>query len=628
MKTSNPVTRAALGIAALVTIAILANWLISLTPVGNRGQDFTENKIHTLSDGTRSILRELDSPVVIRYYASRSTDYMPEELKLYMRRVDDTLKEYASLSKGKLRIENLDPKPDTDAEDSANLDGITSQPVGSEPIYLGLAISCLDRTTVLPFLNPADETLLEYQLSKAVADVTTPTKPSIGIMSALSLKATPPMVPGQQPQSPGWVIYEQLAQSFDVVPLEMTPAPIDPKKIKVLLLFHPADITPEVEYCIDQYLLAGGTVVACVDPFSVTAQMTQPGNPMMGSGGAPTTSTLPTLLPVWGVTLNTGESLADPSYATKVSATGSSIAILTLPQSAMPDKKSIITKDLNGLTFVFPGGLTTKNIPGVTTTSLLHTTRNAGFVDITKASRLDPSLARSFKSTNTAYDLALQLSGHFKTAFPNGKPETKPDAAKKETSPAAASLKESTSTGNVFIIADVDAFFDRFAYSVQQYGGMKMASPINGNSNFLFNILDQATGSKYLIGSRSRSAIRRPFTVIQDMEAQFNKSVGVKIEEFQAKQHAAEEKLTDLQAQKAKGNELNLSPEQEAEIKKLRAEQVEYARLIREQEKNLRRQKDALGSRITLLNVAVMPVCVILVGLSFYIKRRRATRAQ
>src|SRR5690606_4480193 len=97
------------------------NWLISLTPIGNRGADLTENRIHSLTDGTKAILADLDTPVVIRYYASRSSDYMPEQVKVHLRRVDDVLKEYAGLSNGKLRIENLDPQPDTDAEDSANL---------------------------------------------------------------------------------------------------------------------------------------------------------------------------------------------------------------------------------------------------------------------------------------------------------------------------------------------------------------------------------------------------------------------------------------------------------------------------------------------------------------------------
>jgi ABC-type uncharacterized transport system involved in gliding motility auxiliary subunit len=154
MKTTHPVTRAAFGVAALVAIALLANWLVSLTPLGNRGADFTETHVHTLSDGTRSILSELDTPIVIRYYASRSTDYMPQELKLHMRRVDDLLKEYASLSKGKLRIDNLDPQPDTDAEDSANLDGINGQRMDDQNLFFGLAISCLDKTSVIPLSTP------------------------------------------------------------------------------------------------------------------------------------------------------------------------------------------------------------------------------------------------------------------------------------------------------------------------------------------------------------------------------------------------------------------------------------------------------------------------------------------
>ena len=174
----------------------------------------------------------------------------------------------------------------------------------------------------------------------------------------------------------------------------------------------------------------------------------------------------------------------------------------------------------------------------------------------------------------------------------------------------------------------MDAFYDRFAYNVQNFGGTQMATPSNGNASLLFNLLDQAVGSKHLIGSRSRSAARRPFTVVQKMEADFNKTVGVKIEEFQTKQKAAQQKLSELQATKSRGSELYLSPAQEEEIKKLRQEQVEYSKLIREQEKELRRQKDTLAGNITLINVAAMPALVILLGIALFIKRRSSTRAR
>jgi ABC-type uncharacterized transport system involved in gliding motility auxiliary subunit len=636
-RTTHPVTRSAFGVAALVIIALLANWLISLTPFGNRGADFTENKVHTLSAGTRAILTELDTPVVIRYYASRSTDYMPEQLKLHMRRVDDLLKEYASISKGKLRIENLDPEPDTDAEDSANLDGINGQRMDDQNLFFGLAINCLDKTSVIPFIDPRDETMLEYHISKAIGEVTTPVKPRIGIMSALELKGAPAMMPGQPP-TPGWVIYQQLKQSFDLVDVSMESPTIDPKEIKTLLLFHPAGITKEAEFAVDQYVLGGGTVVACLDAFSVAAQMSAPpSNPMMGQQPPPaTTSTLPTLLGAWGVTFESGMVLADPTLATKLGGNRTGLAVLTLGKDNMPVKDDVITKNLGSVTLFLPGAFTNTGSGSTAVSSLIKSTSRAGFVDSTKASQLDPSLARTLRSNGTAYDLVTHLSGNFKTAFPDGKPkpagETPPptpeakDAPKDPAKPD--SLKESTSPGNVFLIADVDAFYDRFAYNIQNFGGTQMASPSNGNASFLFNLLDQAVGSKHLIGSRSRSAISRPFTVVQKMEADFNKSVGAKIEEFQEKQKAAQQKLSELQAQKSGGSELFLSPAQEAEIKKLRQEQVEYSKLVREQEKTLRRQKDKLAGNITLLNVAAMPALVVLIGLGLYIKRRSSTRAR
>ena len=630
MKSNSPITRATVAVIALVAIAIFANWLVSLSSFGNRGADFTEKQIHTLSDGTRAILGEIGAPVALRYYASRNTDYMPEEIKLHMRRVDDLLKEYASLSKGKLRIENLDPQPDTDAEDSANLDGINGQRMDDQNLYFGLAISCLDKTSVIPFIDPRQETMLEYQLSKAIAEVSAPSKPKIGVMSAFSLKGEPAGMPGQQ-GVPGWVIYQQLKQSFDIEDIPMTTSTIDPKSIKVLLLFHPAEITPEAEFAIDQYLLGGGTVVACLDAFSVAAQMTGGGNPMMGMPGTPATSTLPTLLKSWGVSFESGKVLADPTYSTRMAGNRDALAVLTLTKDAMPQADSVITKDLDTVTLFLPGAFTVNATEGIKANPLIKSSNGSGFVDSMRASQLDPALSTSFRPSGTAYDLVTYLSGNFKTAFPDGKPQAAAPtdgAQPKKPEANANQLKQSASAGHVFLIADVDAFYDRFAYNLQNFGGVQMASPINGNASLLFNLLDQATGSKHLIGSRSRSAIRRPFTVVQKMEAEFNQQVGTKIEEFQEKQKAAEQKLSELQSQKSSGKELYLSPEQEAEIRKLRKEQVEYSKLIREQEKDLRRQKDKLAGKITLLNVAVMPLLVTLFGLGLFIQRRRSTRAR
>jgi len=627
--TTRPVTRAILGIAALSSIAILGNILVSSLGIGHRGVDFTENKVYTLDAGTRAILKELQAPVVIRYYASRSAGYMPEDLKLHMRRVDDLLKEYATLSGGRLRVENLDPQPDTDAEDAARLDGINGQRIDDENLFFGLAVSCLDKTSVIPFLDPQDETMLEYKLSKAIAEVSAARKPVVGVMSALDLAGSPGMaMPGQRGASP-WVIYQQLQQSFDVRNLGMQPGELDPKEINVLLLFHPAGITPEAEFAVDQYLLKGGTVVACLDAYSVAAQMTGGNmNPMMG-GTVSATSTLPTLLKAWGVNFESDQVVADPSYATNVSGRRKGVAVLTLPKAAMPQKDDVITRNLDSLTLFLPGGFVKTGAPGIAATTLLATTGKDALVDSNRAAQLDPRLETSLVPKGTPYDLALALSGSFKTAFPDGKPAAaKPGAPKAEPEKKTDSLKEAAAPGHVFLIGDVDAFYDNFAYTVQRVGNTQMAAPINANSSLLLNLLDQATGSRHLIGSRSRAATRRPFTVIQEMEAKFNERVGTEIAKLQKKQDEAQQKLAELQSQKSRGSELYLSPEQEAEIGKFRRQQVEASRDIRDLEKDLKREKDDLSGRITLLNVAAMPALVTLFAIGLFIVHRSRTRAR
>lgn len=651
-KIVHPMARAGLAIGALGVAAISANLLVSSLGWGHKSIDFTEHKVHTLSEGTKRILSELGAPVVIRYYATRSSDYMPEDLKVHMKRVDDLLREYEILSNGRLRVENLDPQPDTDAEDSANLDGIRGQTFDDQNLYFGIAVSCLDRTSTIPFVDPGQETMLEYQLSRAISEVSRPDKPLVGLMSGMPLQGSPGMMPGQQGTQP-WIIYQQLAQSYEIKDLTMTPEKIDPE-IDILLVFHPADISREAEYAIDQYLLQGGTVIACIDPYSVAAQMIG-GNPMMG-GGVSTTSTLPTLLGSWGLTMNS-QVLADAKYKTMMNGGREGLAVLTIPQEGMPDADNVVTRNLSSLTFFLPGGLTKTGGGGVAANTLVKSSDEAGFVDSFRASQLDPRLITTFRSSGQAYDLVVHLSGNFKSAFPDGKPgeekkdeekkdeEKKDDADGKEGDPGDTSspeekdadnkdekksehLKEATKPGNVFVISDVDAFFNQFAYNTMNFAGVPIARPVNGNSSLLLNLVDQAAASTHLIGARSRAAVARPFVKIKEMEARANERVGKKIEEFEKQAEEAQRRLNELQSQKTAGTELYLSPEQEAEIRKLRQQEVEARKQIRELQKDLKREKDALAGTAWLLNVVAMPSLVILFGLGLFLKRRASTRAR
>ena len=110
------------GIAAMAIILIAFNVIAGAF---KQRVDLTKERAFTLSPGTRAILTKLDSPVKIRYYCSQG-ETSPETvfLRTYAKHVEDLLAEYRQVARGKLTIEKYDPQPDSDAEDSARLDGV------------------------------------------------------------------------------------------------------------------------------------------------------------------------------------------------------------------------------------------------------------------------------------------------------------------------------------------------------------------------------------------------------------------------------------------------------------------------------------------------------------------------
>src|SRR5947209_7558766 len=197
------------GIAAMALLLIAFNVVAGAM---KERVDLTKERAFTLSPGTRAILKKLDTPVTIRFYFSQSANASPETvfLKGYAKRVEDLLSEYKQAAGGKLKLVKLDPQPDSDAEDSARLDGVEGEPLqNGEKFYLGLAVHMADQTQPIPFLAPNRERLLEYDISRAISRVTTIDKPTVGIMSALPVFGMPsnPMMQrmGQQGQEP-WVL--------------------------------------------------------------------------------------------------------------------------------------------------------------------------------------------------------------------------------------------------------------------------------------------------------------------------------------------------------------------------------------------------------------------------------------
>lgn len=640
-----PLLYSGLGVAAMFLVLVAVGTIVSFLRVR---LDLTEDRLYTLSDGTKRILAKIDTPVVIHFYRTRSSTDMPVFLKNYADRVEDLLAEYQQVARGKIEVKKFDPVPDSDAEDSARLDGIEGQvlsPAGlvgaGDKIYLGLAVTCLDQKAAIPYLDPQREQLLEYDLTRAIAQVINPQKPNLGLMTALPIfgQRFSPMMPMGGGQDP-WVFLTELQRDFKVRQIELTAEKID-DDIQVLVVVHPSNISEKAQFAIDQFLLRGGKLIAFLDPLSLVDSRNAMGMQNMLQRTAQASSTLDKLLKAWGLEFDVNKVLADKEYFTQVRRrddgrpTPEPTWLSLTPQAI--SREDVATADLDSLLLPAAGVFTGSPASGLTQTVLLKSSRNSMLVDKMLAQFGGGTDIKDFKPEDKEFTLALRLTGKFKTAFPEGKPadstakpEDKEGEDKKaDETPKSEPLKEATQEGVVVLVGDTDLLYDQFCAQIQNFFGQKLIIPFNGNLSFIQNLVEQMMGDSDLIRVRSRGVQRREFEVVKNIQARAEQRYRDTIKRLEDDVAETQRKLNDLLANRdPKNQRVILPPDIQQEIANLRAKEARTNRELKEVRKQLRRDIDALETRLKWLNIAAMPALVAVAGLSLAVIKRKKTAAK
>ena len=618
------------GIVVMLVILVAVNVITGAWPVR---ADLTREKAYTLSAGTKAVLKKMDTPVKIRFYCTQSEMATPETvfLKDYARKVEDLLHEYRQIAGKNLVIEKYDPQPDSDAEDSARLDGLEPQPLsGGDNFYLGLAVSLADTRVAIPFLAPNRERQLEYDLTRAITQVLSPDKPVVGVLSALPVfgGAMNPMMmqAGQQPE-PAWTLIEQLKQDFTVRRVELDTDKID-ADVKVLFVIHPKDISDKAQFAIDQFVLRGGKLIAFLDPMSAIASRQQQ-NPMMGGGGS--SSSLDKLLAAWGLQFDSSKVVADLDFKMQLQdrngQPSDAPAWLGLTAEGI-NRDDIVTGSIDSLWLPMCGAFTGTPAAGLKETVLLNSSKDAALVDSFLAGMGGGAVMNGFKPAGVNYKLAVRLTGKFKTAFPDGPP---PDAGNTNSVAKSAgnSLKESKVETSVVLVGDSDLLADDFSLRKVQSPFGAMVSPMTANLDFAQNLVEQMAGDSSLIGVRSRASLSRPFTRIKKMEAEAEARGQAKIDELQQSLSDTQQRLGELQSQKKdKDQRFILSPEQKAELENFRKKQAEVSRALKQAQKDLRREVVSLETRLKWLNILAMPFAVMAAGVGIALIKRKKTSAK
>jgi ABC-type uncharacterized transport system involved in gliding motility auxiliary subunit len=613
------------GVIAVFIAIVAANYILGLAPARI---DLTEGKLYTLSDGTRKVLGKLEAPVKIRFYFNQGDANVPVGLRVFAGRVEDLLNEMRSAANGKLVIEKLNPQPDSDAEDSANLDGVEAQELPSgDKFYLGLAVSFADQKLALPVLAPDRERLLEYDLARAIARVTTTTKPVVGVMSPLPLFGMPgnPMMGGGGGSEPQ-IFVNELKRDFELKRVSMDVDRIE-DDIKTLVVVHPRGISAQAQFALDQFVLRGGKLVVFLDPYAYFDQM--PG--MMGGQGG-SSSNLDRLLKAWGYSFDSGKVVLDMKYMAG-SGPRAVPTVIQLDATAM-SKDDVATSQLGTALLAFSGAFSGKPADGLTESVLMHTSPIVKLVDTANAMSRGEEAVRGFQPDGKEHPIALRLTGRFKTAFPEGRPAAKEaDGKDAKAKPAAAdhgpALKEGQAEGTVVLVADSDMLNDGAAVQIRDIFGQRVAIPINGNLAFIQGLVEQMAGDSDLINVRSRATASRPFTVVKEMEAEAAQAYLGKIKSLEDSLQETRKKLESLQKTKVPaGGGAILSPEQQAEVENFRKRAADTRRELKDVRRELRSETEGLEFWTKVVNIGAMPLLVALAGIAIAIVRRRRRAAR
>ncbi len=150
--------------------------------------------------------------------------------------------------------------------------------------------------------------------------------------------------------------------------------------------------------------------------------------------------------------------------------------------------------------------------------------------------------------------------------------------------------------------------------------------PLNGNLSFAQSVVEQLAGDSNLIAVRSRASRERPFTVVQKLQADAEANYRSKIKELEGSLAETQRKVNELQQSKEGGQRFILSPEQQQELANFRKKEADAKVQLKEMRKNLRAEIDSLENRIKWINIAGMPVAVVVAGFGLAMMKRKRTR--
>jgi gliding-associated putative ABC transporter substrate-binding component GldG len=221
--------------------------------------DFTADKRYTLSNPTKTMLKELTEPVTVKAYF---TEGLPPNIEIVRTEFRELLIEYKTASKGMLGFVFSNPNEKPEMEQEAMQAGIQPLIIGSnekdqsvqKKAYLGAVVKCGDKTEIIPLVQPG--TAMEYELTTAIKKMITKAKKSIAILQG---QGEPSMAAIPQ-------VIQSLSVMYTTEPLYLSDTAKIPERFKTMVIIAPKDsFPPSYLKQLNEFQSQGGNLVIAME---------------------------------------------------------------------------------------------------------------------------------------------------------------------------------------------------------------------------------------------------------------------------------------------------------------------------------------------------------------------------
>jgi len=581
--------------------------------------DLTEDKLYTLSHGTKVILADLERSITLQLYYSHSAAFQgPEKIRKfnnYYFYIKELLSEYQKTANDNISVEIVNPRPNSPEELEAIQAGLTAVPLENSIFLFGLVVKDKEgKTAQVPFFDPRRQPLVEYDITSAIYEMKEIKKVTIGLMAPPFIVAegldsydTGMMKVTGDKKTKEWLVISRLRQKYNVKILSVDGK--DVKGVDLLVIIHPKNVSGEMLYAIDQYVMKGGSLIVFQDPYCISDL----------SIFTDRASDLNILLKGWGIVMAADNFAVDKHMAVSVQTSDnvndSGILLTTFLQfdRTLINQEEVLSSGLRDVKVLFAGVLTPHDVDGVTMEPLLQTTSTGNAMHVAKGDL--PMLANPQRITDAFVPgdgpqvIAYKVTGRFKSNF-------RAEDSKKA-GLTNVGLKRSVKDTNIVVFSDVDMINNYVAFKKSPFDTIVASD----NINILFNSIDYLVGSDSLRSLRIRARYNRPFEIIDEVRRQTENQVEEEITVIEQEVCLYKKKLEELGIDLKKQKDGKVDIDVLNKQREIGSSLIDAQRRLRSLNKAKREKIEEIISRLKLFNMITAPSLIIIIAVSVWFLR-------